>query len=77
MIHPLAEDFSQLKDNEIEERIQSLTKKYFQTSNSSLKQQLAIFADLYKAELQSRRAKMLEQQNQKLDKGIDKLININ
>lgn len=76
MIHPLAEDYSKLKDVEVENRIQDLSKKYFQTQNSAVKQQIAIFIDIYKAELSVRRAKAMEQLHQKRDKDLDSLIKV-
>ena len=77
MIHPLAEDFTQLKDNEVEMKLQELSKKYWQTQNPMVRQQIAVFVDIYKTELSVRRAKMVEQQHQKRDKDLDKLIKIN
>lgn len=77
MIHPLAEDFSRLKDIEIENRLQDLSKKYYQTQNSNVKQQIAIFIDIYKTELNSRRMKAMEQLYQKRDKDLDSLIKVN
>lgn len=77
MIHPLAEDYSQLKDIEIENRLQDLSRKYFQAQNPSVKQQIAIFIDIYKTELNSRRMKAMEQLYQKRDKDLDSLIKIN
>jgi hypothetical protein len=76
-MHPLAEDFSQLKDAEIESRIQDLTKKYWQAHNPSIQTQISLFLDMYKAELSSRRSKMWEQQYQNRDKGLDNLIKVN
>jgi hypothetical protein len=76
MIHPLAEDFSQLKDIEIENKLQDLSKKYWQTSNPSVKEQISIFIGLYKTELSYRRAKLVEQQYQKRDKDLDNLIKV-
>ncbi len=77
MIHPLAEDFTQLKDNEVEMKLQELSKKYWQTQNPMVRQQIAVFVDIYKTELSMRRSKMVEQQHQKRDKDLDKLIKIN
>lgn len=77
MIHPLAEDFSKLKDAEVETRIQDLSKKYFQTQNPAVKQQIAIFLDIYRVELSVRRTKSLEQLHQKRDKNLDNLIQVN
>jgi len=76
MIHPLAEDFSQLKDAEIENKLQELSKKYSQANNQSVKQQISIFIDLYKTEMNSRRAKQWDQVYQKRDKDLDNLIKV-
>lgn len=76
MFHPLAEDYSQLKDAEIESRIQDLSRKYFMSNNPAIKHQISIFIDLYKDELSIRRAKQLEKVYQKRDKDLDKLINV-
>lgn len=75
-MHPLAEDFSQLKDAEIEARVSELSKKYWQSSNPALQNQISLFLDLYNEELKSRRAKAWQQQYQNRDKGLDKLINV-
>jgi hypothetical protein len=75
-MHPLAEDFSQLKDTEIETRVTELSKKYWQSSNPSVQSQISMFLDLYNEELKSRRAKLWQQQYQNRDKGLDKLINV-
>ena len=40
-MHPLAEDFSQLKDAEIETRVSELSKKYWQSSNPSIQNQIS------------------------------------
>ena len=76
-MHPLAEDFSQLKDIEIETRIQELNRKYWQAHNPGVQHQISMFLDLYNEELRSRRAKQWQQQYQNRDKDLDKLINVN
>lgn len=76
-MHPLAEDFTNLKDAEIEERIQDLSRKYFATSNPNVQHQISMFLDLYKSEIASRRAKAWQQQYQNSENGLDKLINVN
>lgn len=77
MIHPLAEDVTKLKDAELEAKILSLSRKYWQSRNPMLQQQVAVLLEGYNQELQSRRAKTWEQQRQNMDKGLDKLINVN
>jgi hypothetical protein len=76
-MHPLVEDFSKLKDPELESKISDLTKKYFQAHNTGVKAQIATLLEDYRAELTRRQqatwAKMMENR----DKSLDKLININ
>ena len=76
MFHPLAEDFSTLKDIEVENKINDLSRKYWQTPNPAVKHQISIFLEMYKAEMSVRQAKSLQQLYQKRDKDLDKLINV-
>lgn len=76
MSHPLSEDFSQLKDAEIEQRIQDLSKKYWQTQNANVQRQITMFLDIYKTEMQHRRQQQLNQLYQKRSKDLDNLINV-
>lgn len=76
MIHPLAEDFSQLKDADVENRLQDLSRKYWMTNNPQVRQQMNVLIGLYREELSARRQKVLQQQYQNRDKGLDKLINV-
>jgi hypothetical protein len=77
-MHPLAEDFSLLKDAEVEERIQTLSQKYWMAGNNpNVQTQISMFLELYNEELRTRRAKMWQQQYQKRDKGLDNLIKVN
>lgn len=76
-MHPLAEDFSKLKDTEVESRIQDLTKKYWQTHNPMVQHQISLFLEMYQEELRSRRAKLWQQQqHQNSDRGLDDLIKV-
>jgi hypothetical protein len=74
-MHPLAEDFSKLKDAEIDSRIQELSRKYWQSSNPGVQNQISMFLDLYREELRSRQAKVW-QQHQNKSPELDKLINV-
>ena len=76
-MHPLAEDFSKLKDAEIEHRIQDLGRKYWQAHNPGVQYQISIFLEMYQEELRNRRAKTWKEQFQKRDKGLDDLIKVN
>ncbi len=74
--HPFEGDLSQLKDNEVEDRLQELTKKYFiaaRSGNQELLTQLSTFVTIYKSELSNRFKNKLHS-NQ--DKDLDQLINV-
>lgn len=76
MFNPLAEDLSKLKETEVENKIQELSRKYFQSTNPAVQHQITVFLDMYRAELASRRAKMWQEQYQKRDTDLDSLINV-
>ncbi len=75
-MHPLIGDLSSLKDSEVDQKISELTGKYFATSNTELKSQIAMALDTYKLEQGNRQqasyAKMMNNRN----KDLDKLINV-
>lgn len=75
-MHPLAEDFSQLKDSEIEEKIHELSQKFYQTHNPGVQRQISMFLDLYQEEIRNRRARLWQQQYQNRDKDLDNLIKV-
>ena len=76
-MHPLVHDLSKLKDSEIESKILDLSKKYWQSSNPSVRDQISMLLDSYNEELRTRRSKLWQQQQENNDKGLDKLINVN
>jgi len=75
-MHPLSNNLSTLKDNELENKIQELTRKYFMTSNYEVQHQITMLLDLHKEELAQRQAKMWQNQFEKRNKDLDKLINV-
>ncbi len=77
MLHPFTEDLSELKDNELEEKVQELTRKYYQASRlgkPELLTQLATFVTIYKDELSKRYHQRMQTE---LDGDLDQLINVN
>ena len=78
MFNPLVDSFDQLKDSEIEGKIVELQRKYFQAgANPQLQQQVQAILEMYKLEMQERRSKSLQKQNQENgDNSLDNLINI-
>ena len=77
MLHPLSVDLTTLKDSEVEEKLQELTRKYFaaqRLGKPELLTQLSTFVTIYKQELSRR---YLEKTNPELDGDLDQLINVN
>ena len=75
-MHPLIGDLSKLKENELENKIQELSRRYFQAHSLEIQQQIIMILESYKAELCARRAKMWQEQYQKRDTDLDSLINV-
>ena len=76
MFHPFEGDLTQLKDNEVEEKLFELNKKYYQAyrlGNPDLLTQVATFVNIYKDELNRRNQLKLKQQ---LDGDLGQLINV-
>lgn len=69
-------DLTKLKDIELDDRMQDLTKKYFVTTNPAIRSQISMYLDLYKAEISERRSKQLDAMYQKRNKDLDGLINV-
>jgi len=80
MFHPLAADLSTLKDNEVEQKLQELTKKYFQAQrigNYELLTQLSTFVTMYKEEMAMRYRKSASNaNNMPSGRDLDQLINV-
>lgn len=78
-MHPLFENTHSLSDNEIEEKVMQLNRKYFQTQNPQVRNQISLLLDDYKLELESRRAKQrleAQQQQENGESGLDNLIKV-
>lgn len=78
MFNPLVDNFNQLSDREVEDKLTELGRKYWMTRNPEVQSQIAVLMDMYKIELTSRRAiqqqKIKDQDNG--DNSLDNLINI-
>ena len=78
MFNPLVDSFSDLKDSEIETKIVELQRKYFLAgANPQLQMQVHAILEMYKAEMQDRRAKSMKSNQENGDNSLDNLININ
>ena len=76
LMHPLISNLENLKDSEIDFKINDLTKKYFQSSNPNLRQQVSLALDTYKTEQARRQRAEWQKMVDNRDKNLDKLINI-
>jgi len=76
-MHPLVDNLSALKDADIENKIQDLTRKYFMSNNFDLQQQIGMVLNSYKEEMANRQRLAYEKMMQTRNKDLDKLININ
>jgi hypothetical protein len=80
MFNPLLSDPSKLKDQDLENKILDLSKKYqiaMQLGNGSIAQQIVITLDAYKSEQRRRQADSMQAlQKKSRDQGLDDLINV-
>jgi mevalonate pyrophosphate decarboxylase len=80
MFNPLLPDLSKLKDQELDERIFDLTKKYsiaLRLGSGSAAQQIVLNLDAYKMEQQQRQYNAnKELENKNKNSGMDDLINV-
>lgn len=74
--NPLVNSFDELSDNELEEKILELNKKFWMTHNPQVKEQITAILDMYKVEMEGRRAKSKNKNSQEGDNSLDNLINI-
>lgn len=77
-MHPLINNLEDLSDNEVEEKIFLLQRRFFQTSNPEVQSQIHLILNTYKDEMQSRRAIAAQRQKDQEngENGLDSLINI-
>lgn len=77
MIHPFEPDLKDISDQQLDEKIADLTKKYFtayRLGNNQLLTQLSTFITIYKDEQQRRYH--VKNKNNSLDSDLDSLINV-
>jgi hypothetical protein len=77
MFNPLLDNFDDLSDSEMEDKLSELSRKYFISHNPQVQQQIAVIMNMFRQELQSRRAKQrIKDQEQNGENGLDNLINV-
>lgn len=73
MFNPLLDDYTQLTDEQLQERIHEVTRKYYMTGDQYIRHQLATMLDLYVNE-QTRR---IQAASVTEDNPFDDLISVN
>tara|TARA_Y200000002_G_scaffold368694_1_gene362048 strand:+ start:491 stop:745 length:255 start_codon:yes stop_codon:yes gene_type:complete len=78
-LNPFVDDLSDISTNDLSDKINDLSKKYFMTTNPEVQNQIRVVLEMYRAEAVTRQAK--ETLNQSSDKengenSLDNLINI-
>lgn len=80
MFNPLVDSFQDLTDEQVEKSIRDLSRKYFQTRNPQLQQQIASILEMYKEEIRSRIARKQSgfgaNNPENINPDLDNLINI-
>tara|TARA_B100000674_G_C37090516_1_gene580025 strand:+ start:30 stop:260 length:231 start_codon:yes stop_codon:yes gene_type:complete len=75
MIHPFSEDTADMTVSDIHEKIADLSKKYFQTQNPQVREQIQTFIEFYKQEVRIKEEKQ-KQEEQNGDLDLDNLIKV-
>ena len=76
MSHPLLENLTVLSEADLQERLSSISTKYWQTQNPDVRSQMIVIIDELKYELQLRSSKPVENSEDDGDNSLDNLINI-
>jgi hypothetical protein len=80
MFHPLLENITKIKDQELENKIMDLTNKYhiaMRLGQGGVAQQIVITLEAYRLEQEHRRAdSMKEIQARQKKQGLDDLVNV-
>lgn len=76
MFNPLIGNLRKLNDTVLNEKIQDLRRKFFQTSNPSVQAQIAATLNDYQEESNRRQIEMFKKSKENDDEDLDGLINI-
>ena len=76
MSHPLLENLTVLSETDLQERLSSISTKYWQTQNPDVRSQMMVIIDELKYELRLRSSKPVENSEDNGDNSLDNLINI-
>ena len=74
MLHPFSEDTKDLTVSELQEKLSDLSKKYFQTHNPQVKEQIGTFIEFYKQEILIKEQKLRQEEQKNGDLDLANLI---
>ena len=78
-LNPFVDDLSDISTNDLSDKINDLSKKYFMTTNPEVQNQIRVVLEMYRAEAVTRQAKETLNQssdNENGENSLDNLINI-
>tara|TARA_B100000780_G_scaffold278111_1_gene250586 strand:- start:298 stop:540 length:243 start_codon:yes stop_codon:yes gene_type:complete len=75
LFNPLVDSLADLSENELVDKINDLSRKYFMVNNPEVQYQISAILDMYNSEVASRQA-IAAKNNENDDKSLDNLINI-
>jgi hypothetical protein len=75
-MHPLLGSLGTLSDNELEQKLSEVNRRYWQTSNFEVREQIIMVIESYKLELETRRSRQRLESQQNGNSDLDNLINI-
>ena len=79
MYHPLVDDPRKIKDQDLEDKIQELSKKYYlaaKMGQGGICSQILAALEMYKEEAERRRSASMDALIKKQNKDLDDLINV-
>jgi hypothetical protein len=75
-MHPLVNDTAKLSDNELEQKIIDLSRKYWQVHNPQVQAQISMIIEEYKLEQQTRRVRQKQSEQENGNSDLDSLIKV-
>jgi hypothetical protein len=76
MFNHLVDDFTDLTDVEIDQKIVELGRKYWMTRNPEVQAQIHTVLEMFKEESRVRQAQALKRSQENGDSDLDNLINV-
>jgi hypothetical protein len=75
-MHPLVTDTATLSDNELEQKIIDLSRKYWQVNNPQVQAQISMIIEEYKLEQTTRRVRQKQSEQENGNSDLDSLIKV-